>query len=135
VIFVNVKMISQKIIIAASPEEAYDAYMDEKKHSEFTGSDAKIDPKVGGRFTAWDGYIKGKNIELVRGRKIVQEWATSEWPGDYPPSRLELSFSKVKTGTEIAMEHSGVPVDEADEIEQGWIDFYWEPLKTYFKKR
>ena len=131
----DVKTISQRIIVAASPEEAYDAYVDEKKHSEFTGSEAKIDPKVGGRFTAWDGYIKGKNVELIRGRKIVQEWATSEWPADYPPSRLELSFSKVKTGTEILMEHSGVPVDEVDEVEQGWIDFYWEPMKTYFKKQ
>ena len=131
----DVKTISQRIIVAASPEEAYDAYVDEKKHSEFTGSEAKIDPKVGGRFTAWDGYIKGKNVELIRGRKIVQEWATSEWPADYPPSRLELSFSKVKAGTEILMEHSGVPVDEVDEVEQGWIDFYWEPMKTYFKKQ
>ena len=130
----DVKTISQRIIVAASPEEAYDAYVDEKKHSEFTGSEAKIDPKVGGRFTAWDGYIKGKNVELIRGRKIVQEWATSEWPADYPPSRLELSFRKVKTGAEILMEHSGVPVDEVDEVEQGWIDFYWDPLKTYFKK-
>ena len=131
----DVKTISQRIIVAASPEEAYDAYVDEKKHSEFTGSEAKIDPKVGGRFTAWDGYIKGKNVELIRGRKIVQEWATSEWPADYPPSRLELSFRKVKTGAEILMEHSGVPVGEVDEVEQGWIDFYWEPMKTYFKKQ
>jgi activator of HSP90 ATPase len=33
------------------------------------------------------------------------------------------------------MVHSEVPVDQADEIEQGWTDYYWEPLKTYFKKK
>jgi activator of HSP90 ATPase len=131
----DVKTIKQRIVVAASPIEVYDAYMEEKKHSEFTGSEATIDPKVNGKFTDWDGYIKGRNIELSPGRKIVQEWITSEWPEGYPPSRLELSFTKVKEGTEITMVHSEVPIDQADEIEQGWTDYYWEPLKTYFKKK
>ena len=131
----DVKTIKQRIVVAASPMEVYNAYMEEKKHSEFTGSEATIDPKVNGKFTDWDGYIKGRNIELSPGRKIVQEWITSEWPEGYPPSRLELSFTKVKEGTEITMVHSEVPIDQADEIEQGWTDYYWEPLKTYFKKK
>jgi activator of HSP90 ATPase len=131
----DVKTIKQRIVVAASPIEVYNAYMEEKKHSEFTGSEATIDPKVNGKFTDWDGYIKGRNIELSPGRKIVQEWITSEWPEGYPPSRLELSFTKVKEGTEITMVHSEVPIDQADEIEQGWTDYYWEPLKTYFKKK
>ena len=131
----DVKTIKQRIVVAASPMEVYNAYMEEKKHSEFTGSEATIDPKVNGKFTSWEGYIKGRNIELSPGRKIVQEWITSEWPEGYPPSRLELSFTKVKAGTEITMVHSEVPVDQADEIEQGWTDYYWEPLKTYFKKK
>jgi hypothetical protein len=40
----------------------------------------------------------------------------------------------VKEGTEISMIHSEVPAEQADDIEQGWIDFYWEPLKEYFNK-
>ena len=26
-----------------------------------TGSPAKVEPRVGGKFTAWDGYITGKD--------------------------------------------------------------------------
>jgi activator of HSP90 ATPase len=29
---------------------------------------------------AWNMYISGKNIELVKDKKIVQEWKTTEWP-------------------------------------------------------
>ena len=65
------KTIKQIILIPATPEEVYDALIDEKKHAEFTGAKAKIDPKIGGKFTAWDGYIFGKNLELVKGKKIV----------------------------------------------------------------
>jgi activator of HSP90 ATPase len=53
--------------------------MDPKKHSEFTGSKATGKPRVGSKFTAWDGYITGKNLKLVRGKKIVQEWKTTDW--------------------------------------------------------
>jgi len=130
----KVTTIRQKTSIPAEPIEVYKAFIDSKKHTEFTGSKATSDPKVGGEFTAWDGYIFGKNLELDEGKRIVQEWITTEWPKDYPPSRLELTFKKTTGGTEIVMIHSGVPADQAADIRQGWIDFYWQPLKEYFKK-
>lgn len=126
--------ITDNVIIAASPEELYDAYVDAKKHSSFTGSKATGDGKVGGKFTAWDGYIFGKNLVLEKGKRIVQEWKTTEWPEGYPPSKLELTFKKVKGGTELSMVHSDVPAEQADDYKQGWTDFYWKPLKEYFKK-
>ena len=127
--------IRQKVLIPAEPDKVYEAFVDGKNHSAFTGSRATCDPKVGGKFTAWDGYISGKNLQLEKGKKIVQEWITTEWPKGYRPSKLELSFEKAENGTEILMIHSGVPAEQAAEIEQGWIDFYWQPLKEYFKKQ
>jgi activator of HSP90 ATPase len=130
----KVTTIKQDVVIPTSPGELYEAFMDAKKHSAFTGSKATCNAKVGGKFTAWDGYISGKNLELVRGKKIVQEWITTDWPSGYSPSRLELTLRKVKEGTEISMVHSNVPAEQAEALKQGWSDFYWEPLKEYFKK-
>jgi activator of HSP90 ATPase len=127
--------IIQKVVISASPEEVYDAFIDPRKHSEFTGSEATCDPTVGGKFTAWDGYISGKNLELEKGKRIVQEWITAEWPKGYPSSILELTFRRVKGGTQVRMIHSHVPVEQADNYRQGWVDNYWELLKEYFQKR
>lgn len=109
--------------------------MDPRKHSEFTGSKATGKAQVGAKFTAWDGYISGKNLELEKGKRIVQEWVTSEWPEGYPPSRLEFTFKEVDGKTELAMVHSDIPAEQKEELKQGWIDFYWEPLKKYFEKR
>lgn len=127
--------ITQKVVLPATPEEVFDAIIDAKQHSDFTGSKATSDPKVGGEFTAWDGYISGKHLELERGKRIVQEWSTSEWPTDDPPSRLEFTLRKVKGGTELTMVHSNVPQEQADDYKQGWIDSYWEPMKDYFTKK
>ena len=127
--------ITQKVVLPTTPEEAYDAFIDAKQHSAFTGSKATCDPRVGGEFTAWDGYISGKNLDLEKGKRIVQEWSTNEWPEGYPPSRLELTFRKVKDGTELTMVHSEVPQEQAEDYKQGWIDNYWSLLKEYFRRR
>ena len=127
--------IKQKVIIHATPDEVYEALVDAKKHSAFTGNKATFTPKVGGKFSAWDGYISGSNLELEKGKKIVQEWMTTDWPNNYPPSKLELTFRKVKEGTEISMTHSKVPVEQADDLAEGWNEFYWKPIKNYFAKR
>jgi activator of HSP90 ATPase len=131
----EVETIIQKVIIQkVSPKQVYEAYIDPKKHSTFTGSKATGKPVVGGKFTAWDGYIFGKYIELDGEKRVVQDWTTTDWQEGYPASKLELTFSKVPQGTEIIMMHSNVPKSQADEIKQGWKEFYWDPLKRYFNK-
>ena len=127
--------ITQRTTIHALPEEIYEAFLDPRIHSEFTGSKATGKAEVGEKFTAWDGYIFGRNLELEKGKRIVQEWMTTEWPENYPPSKLELSFKEANGNTELIMVHSGVPANQKKELEQGWTNYYWKPLTNYFEKR
>ena len=112
----------------------YRAILDAKIHSAFTGSKATGEGRVGGSFTAWDGYITGKTLQLKSGKEIVQEWRTTEFPSKYPPSRLELNFKAKKGGTEIVMIHSKVPASQTTSYREGWISSYWDPLREYFSK-
>jgi activator of HSP90 ATPase len=129
------EVIKQNILIEADLEDVYDAYVDPKKHAEFTGSPATGTPRVGGKFTAWDGYISGKFLALERGKRVVHEWETTEWPAGCPPSLVELTFKKKGKQTELTMVHSRVPSEQAKEYAHGWTDYYWEPLKEYFRKK
>jgi activator of HSP90 ATPase len=88
----DVVTINQKIIIPdVAPSQVFDAYVDPKKHSEFTDSKASGKPVVGGKFSAWDGYIFGKFLSLEVGKRVVQEWTTTDWEEGYPASELELT--------------------------------------------
>ena len=127
--------IQQTVFIEATPDEVYDALLNAKKHAAFTGSAATTNAKVGAEFTAWDGYISGKNLELVKGKKIVQEWETSEWPEGYPRSRLEFTLRAKKGGTELRMVHTQVPAEQVAEYRTGWHTAYWEPMKEYFAEK
>jgi len=132
----EVTIIKQTVIIPnASPKQVYDAYVDPEKQSEFTDSKATGKPKVGGKYSSWDGYIFGKYLVLDDGKRVVQEWTTTDWEEGYPASKLELTFNAVPGGTEIVMVHSNVPKVQAVEVEQGWTEFYWEPLKEYFSEQ
>ncbi len=99
-----------------------------------TGSKATCTARKGGRFTAWDGYITGKNIALTQGKKIVQDWQTTEWPEGYGPSILEISLEKKGDGTELSLVQSKVPASQAKDYDKGWHDFYWNPMKDYFAR-
>ncbi|MGD0817529.1 MAG: SRPBCC domain-containing protein [Methanomassiliicoccales archaeon] len=128
------RTIVQKVVIPTSPDEVYEAFMDPAKHSNFTQTETAGSQEVGGKVSASDGYITARNVELKRGKKIVQEWTTSEWPEGYPPSILQLDLKKVDEGTELTMTHSRVPDEQADDYAEGWMEYYWKPLVEYFQK-
>jgi activator of HSP90 ATPase len=68
-------------ILNATPSEIYNAWLTSKGHSAMTGSLANVDGRVGGKFTAWDGYIAGSTLELTPDQRIVQAWRTSDISG------------------------------------------------------
>src|SRR5260370_38991126 len=87
-------IVQTEFIPGVKPAQVYDALVNARKHAAFTGAAATGAAKVGGKFTAWDGYIFGKHLELEPPRRIVQEWATTEWPAGSPPSKLEWVFAE-----------------------------------------
>ena len=124
--------IRQTVLIGASPAEVYEAYVNPKKHADFTGSPATGTPRVGGKFTASDGYISGEYVELERGKRIVHWWTTTEWPEGYPPSKMEPRLKPKGKKTELTIIHSKVPAEQAKRYAEGGQEYYLEPLKKYF---
>jgi len=116
----------------ALPEAVYDAWLDSAGHSKMTGAKAKASNKVGAAFTAWEGYIQGKNIELVPGKRIVQSWRTSEFTDADPDSTLTVTLAPAKGGSKLTLEHSNVPDDQKSYEDGGWKDNYFAPMKEYF---
>lgn len=118
--------------IPATPKAIYDAWLDGKQHGLMNGGGkATGSTKVGGRFTAWDGYIKGKNLELVSGKRIVQSWRTTQFTGKDPDSQIAVMLAKVPSGTKVTLRHSNVP-DGHDGYKSGWKTHYFAPMKVYF---
>jgi activator of HSP90 ATPase len=127
--------IHQEITFNASPGRVYDALLDSKAFSAFTGRAAEIDRNPGGAFSCFGGVITGRNVELLLGQRIVQAWRVGIWPpGVYSIVKLELQAQGSET--RLVMDHAGFPEElrahlNGEQPDGGWHRQYWEPLKTY----
>lgn len=130
---IKTKDIKQGLMIKSPAQEVYEALMDSKKHSKFTGEPAKISREVGGNFSAFDGYASGKNLELVKDKKIVQTWRASDWPEGHF-SKITFLLKQTSQGTKLMFSHKGIPLEDAKNVASGWKDYYWEPLKNMLEK-
>lgn len=128
-------MITLHTIIPATPTQVYVAWLDGKKHAAMTGAKATGTAKVGSKFTAWDGYIWGKNVKLVKDKQIVQAWRTSEFADSDPDSTLTITLAKTKTGTKLTLKHTGTPKSQETSYRSGWQDHYFDPMQEYFSSR
>jgi len=121
--------------IPASPDEIYQAWLDSLAHSEMTGGAAKMSEQLGAEVSAWDGYISGRNLELVPGERIVQSWRTSEFADEHGDSVITILLEEADEGTLLTLEHSNVPDEQRSYEEAGWQENYFEPMVAYFTGR
>ena len=120
-----------KTIINSSPEEIYKAWLSSEGHSKITGGAASISDQVGDHFTAWDGYIEGKNLELDKNKRIVQSWRTSDFEASEPDSQIEVVLNKIDGQTELTLTHTNLP-EHGEQYKEGWINHYFQPMQAYF---
>lgn len=144
--------IQQTVDFPASPETLFEIYMDSTKHSEATGSKAKIGRNAGDTFTAFEGMLEGKNLMVVPGKMIMQAWRSTSWKKEDPDSILVLTFtgvptkakprkpgkkSKSKTNPKnttrgrVELLHVNVPEHDHAGVAKGWDHFYWKPWLAY----
>jgi activator of HSP90 ATPase len=95
--------------VSAGGMDLYNALTDAKRVKAFTQSDASISAEPGGAFAMFGGSIEGKQVELVPGKRIVQDWRFNTWPeGHYSKVRC-LIFRAACTRTSCQAEAAHAP--------------------------
>jgi uncharacterized protein YndB with AHSA1/START domain len=128
----GLESIQVSAVIPASPDKIFNAWLSSQEHTAFTGGQATIEPRVGGRHTAWDGYIEGVNLALEVGRRILQTWRSSDFPDGSTDSKLEVLLEPAEGGTKVTLVHTDIPEGQGRLYEQGWVDNYITPMQEYF---
>ena len=122
--------------IPASPHEIYATWLSSHGHRAMTGSArAQISARRGGTFVLWNGYISGRNLMLVPGRRIVQSWRTTKFTKADPDSQIEVVLHKVRHGTKLTLKHTNVPDGHLHYRDGGWQMSYFKPMKKFFATR
>lgn len=119
-----------------SPKQLFATYMDSQKHAAAIGDEASIQPRTGGKFSAFGkSHLVGKILHLVPDRMVVQTWRSLQrWQKNELDSVLILTFEPTKQGARLNLAHTGVPDRDFDLFNQGWQERYWKPWKQYFQE-
>ena len=121
-------------LIPASPQEIYEAWLDSVTHSEMTGGEASMSDEIGAEVSAHDGYITGRNLELVPGERIVQSWRTTEFGDAHEDSVITVMLEDTDEGALLTLVHSNVPDEQTSYERGGWQEYYFKPMKAYFSE-
>jgi|WetSurMetagenome_2_1015567.scaffolds.fasta_scaffold216280_2 activator of HSP90 ATPase len=123
------KTIVQTVDFEARPEVLFALYANSKKHAAAIGASARISGKAGGPCEAWDGYMTGTTLGVVKNRVFVQSWRAADWGSEVADSLLTLFFEKRGNGGRVTMVHANVPESQYAGIKAGWTEYYWKPWK------
>lgn len=120
--------IHQEVTINAAPSAVYAVLTSGVEFTKMTGGrKAEIANEVGGAISMFGGDIRGRNVELVPGKRVVQAWRSQAWPeGVYSIVKFELSPSG--KGTKLVFDQSGHPDEAQEMLEGGWPKMYWQPM-------
>src|SRR5262245_22184711 len=122
--------IHQEVTINASPDAVYGVLQASEDFARMTGGrSADIAKEVGGAVSMFGGDIRGRIVELVPGKRVVQAWRSQAWPeGVYSIVRFELTPEG--KGTKLVFDQAGYPEGAEKMLEGGWHQMYWNPMNA-----
>lgn len=120
------------LVRGATPGDIYATLMDGKRHGALSGQATKVSSRVGGKWSVGHD-LEGKNLRLVKDRRIVQTWRANNWPKTNQ-SKVTFELTRTAAGTRIKLTQTGVPSQFYREINTGWRTYYWAPLRRTFAK-
>jgi uncharacterized protein YndB with AHSA1/START domain len=132
--------IQQQATIPATPAQVFAILADAEVLSALSGMSGQAGRSAGEEFSAFDGHVTGRQIDLVPDQRVVQAWRFPVWePGQY--SLVRFTLETEDGGTRLVIDQDGEP-EEADtlgchqtwhdHLDANWPTFYLTPLTNHF---
>jgi hypothetical protein len=126
------KSIHQKASFTASTSAWFNFYLDSKEHAAVFDDRVTISRKVGARFTAFSGMLRGRNLTNVTYWFIVPSWRAI---AGRKTTLIPFSFrnSIAKNGGLLTLLQVHIPVHAYRNIKNGWPKHYLVRWNAYLK--
>jgi activator of HSP90 ATPase len=115
--------------INAEPSDVYSALTNPFTIEIWSGYPAQMSEEPGSEFSLWEGDITGKNLEFIRDRKVVQEWYFGE---QKDKSIVTITIQPDREDSQVTVEHTNIPDEDFDDITEGWREYYFGAIMTFF---
>ncbi|KZV71608.1 hypothetical protein PENSPDRAFT_577383 [Peniophora sp. CONT] len=116
---VNTSQVSVEATFAASADDLYSIFTDEKRIPAWSRASAKSELKEGGEYVLFGGGVRGKYVSLAPGKELKQTWTLQSptWPSGHEAT-LTTTFDQSTDSTKVTFTLSGVPKGMEDELKR-----------------
>jgi uncharacterized protein YndB with AHSA1/START domain len=126
--------LTREVMIGASPATIFPFLIDPKQHVRWMGTEAELDPRVGGTYSVLVGGRHpgvGEFVEVVPNERVVFTFGWDEPGHPIPAGSTQIEISLIPDGdkTLVRLVHSGLPDDAVSDHTVGW-DNYLQRLAT-----
>jgi activator of HSP90 ATPase len=129
------RIVKQTVTLPAPAKDLYAMYLNPGTHGAFTGGKVVIGARPGAKFSAFGGALRGKMLQTVPGRLIVQAWRSTAFKTTDADSTLILRFTPKGRSGRIDLVHVNVPNHDYGGVNKGWKNYYWKPWRKYLSRR
>ena len=117
--------------LSGKPKRVMELLTDPALIRKWSGGDAVLEPKVGGRFEMFDGWAYGEVLKITD-NELAYTWITTDWPEETTPTEVHYLLKDDEAGTRVFLKHTGFS-DEAEmkSHKSGWTDFFFDPMEDF----
>jgi uncharacterized protein YndB with AHSA1/START domain len=120
-----------EFILSGKPKRVMELLTDPILIRKWSGGEAVMENKVGGRFEMFDGWVAGTVLKTGE-RELAYTWQTSEWPEGTTPSEVHYLLKEDEAGSKVELRHTGFPnQEEMKSHKSGWTDFFFDPMEDF----
>ncbi len=121
-----------EVTVMSPIEEVWDALTSSEKINKWGGGPARIQRKINGDYSLWDGEMQGVIQQIEKPTKLVHTLERAIWDSAHISSIVEWTLEESDRGTKIILNHSKLPTQQAQaRHKDGWGEYFLGPLKYY----
>src|ERR1017187_2097636 len=92
--------------VNAAPDEVFELLTNQEKVAQWGGGKAIVEPKVGGKFEMFDGWVRGKVLDFKPGKSLSYSWRPDDFHKEWEDSVVSYQFAPAKEeGTNVKLNH------------------------------
>lgn len=113
------------------PERVYRAWLSGGEQARITGAPARVDARVDGVFSLFEGKLSGTFLTLTPTDRIVfRVEQMTDFPG--AAGEVEITLESTCTGAEVKLRQNGIPSGKTGEMIAWWEQNVVRPYRRYF---
>jgi len=129
------KIIRQSVTLPTPAKQLYAMYLKPRVHGAITGAKVVIGARPGSNFSAFGGALRGRMLQTIPGRLIVQSWRSTAFRKSDVDSTLIIRFTPKGRNGRVDLVHINVPDHDYNGVNKGWKNYYWKPWRKYLARR